>query len=205
MKEFCENTYCETRAVKEVSVSVRKPSDQVRSLCATCEEVFTWGVQHGRFVYQHNQLWLLAIADKGIVVYAHAYPNEKAAIEGLIEYLREYHQYQGAGDYQAIRLWLKQHDENLSVEIISQDGIGKRENQAESSLNQVNRHLEEHGFVVLGINQQDAHADCPYEAWAYNGPLDFQEAKPVTFGLGKNSHEALDALNTQLRKGTGHD
>ena len=62
MKEFCENTYCETRAVKEVSVSVKKPSDQVRSLCATCEEVYTWGVQHGRMITRCEKLWILAVA-----------------------------------------------------------------------------------------------------------------------------------------------
>ena len=48
MKEYCQNQFCENEAVKEVSVSVEKSSDQVRSLCATCEESYTWGVQHGK-------------------------------------------------------------------------------------------------------------------------------------------------------------
>ena len=52
MKEYCENQFCENEAVKEVPVSVEKPSDQVRSLCATCEESYTWGVQHGRMTSQ---------------------------------------------------------------------------------------------------------------------------------------------------------
>ena len=48
MKEFCENPLCENKAVKQVPVSVREGSDQRRSLCATCEEVYTWGVQQGQ-------------------------------------------------------------------------------------------------------------------------------------------------------------
>ena len=47
MEEHCQNPLCENKAAKEVPVSVEKPSDQTRSLCATCEEVYTWGVQHG--------------------------------------------------------------------------------------------------------------------------------------------------------------
>lgn len=48
MKEYCQNQFCENEAIKEVPVSVEKPSDQTRSLCAACEELYTWGVQHGR-------------------------------------------------------------------------------------------------------------------------------------------------------------
>lgn len=47
MREYCQNPFCENEAVKEVPVSVEKPSDQTRSLCAACEESYTWGVQHG--------------------------------------------------------------------------------------------------------------------------------------------------------------
>lgn len=47
MKEFCENQYCENPGAKEVHVSVSEAFDQVRTLCMTCEEVYTWGVQHG--------------------------------------------------------------------------------------------------------------------------------------------------------------
>lgn len=52
METYCQNQLCENTAVKEVPVSVRTPADQVRSLCATCEEAYTWGVQHGCMVYQ---------------------------------------------------------------------------------------------------------------------------------------------------------
>lgn len=48
MKQYCENSLCLNEAVKEVPVSVRKPDDQSRALCAACQEVYSWGVQHGR-------------------------------------------------------------------------------------------------------------------------------------------------------------
>lgn len=48
MKGYCQNQFCENKAVKEVPVSVEKPSDQTRSLCVACEELYTWGVQHGK-------------------------------------------------------------------------------------------------------------------------------------------------------------
>src|SRR3972149_918701 len=48
MEKFCQNPYCESPSFKEVPVSVKKPSDQVRALCGPCEEAYTWGVQHGR-------------------------------------------------------------------------------------------------------------------------------------------------------------
>jgi len=50
MKTFCENPLCQSQSVKEVPVSVETPADQIRALCAACEEVYTWGVQHGRMV-----------------------------------------------------------------------------------------------------------------------------------------------------------
>jgi len=47
MEEYCQNPLCENKAVKEVPVSVAESSDQVRSLCAACDEAFSWGLQHG--------------------------------------------------------------------------------------------------------------------------------------------------------------
>jgi len=52
METYCQNSLCENTAVKEVPVSVRTSADQVRALCATCEEAYTWGVQHGSMVYR---------------------------------------------------------------------------------------------------------------------------------------------------------
>jgi hypothetical protein len=48
MEKYCQNPLCENEAIKEVPVSLYTASDQVRALCTICEEVYTWGVQHGR-------------------------------------------------------------------------------------------------------------------------------------------------------------
>ena len=50
MNPFCDNALCENPGFKEVPVSVRQAGDKKRTLCAACEEVFSWGVQHGTFV-----------------------------------------------------------------------------------------------------------------------------------------------------------
>jgi hypothetical protein len=50
MEKYCQNPLCENQAVKQVPVSVREASDQQRSLCAACEEVYTWGVQQGQML-----------------------------------------------------------------------------------------------------------------------------------------------------------
>ncbi len=47
MKKYCENRPCQNEAVADVAVSIDKPSDQIRSLCATCQEAYGWGVRHG--------------------------------------------------------------------------------------------------------------------------------------------------------------
>ena len=54
------------------------------------------------------------------------------------------------------------------------------------------------GFVVLTRNAGND-PGSQYEAWAYEGPLDFEQAGPVRFGLGAEPHEAIDALNWQLQ------
>jgi hypothetical protein len=48
MKKYCQNPSCENEAMKEVSVSIRKPSDRKRTLCAACHKAYTWGVQYGQ-------------------------------------------------------------------------------------------------------------------------------------------------------------
>ncbi|MCC6681649.1 MAG: hypothetical protein IT445_12170 [Phycisphaeraceae bacterium] len=58
-------------------------------------------------------------------------------------------------------------------------------------------HLQHKGFVVLTHNQTND-PDSRIEAWAYEGPLDFNTATPLRFGLGADPTEALDALNHQL-------
>ena len=120
MKPFCENPNCESPGFKEVPVSVSKPSDQKRTLCATCEEAYTWGVQHGRITSQTKELWLVAIADRGVVAHVQAYTDAKTAIKALAAYLAEFNDYAGPAHIRAVRRWLRRHDENLSVEITCQ-------------------------------------------------------------------------------------
>ena len=58
--------------------------------------------------------------------------------------------------------------------------------------------LEDGSFMVVGKNREDPNPDVPFEAWAYNGPLDFDSAVPVTFGLGASVSEAIGALTIHL-------
>lgn len=59
-------------------------------------------------------------------------------------------------------------------------------------------HLD-HGFVVLTHNPENK-PDSKFEAWAYHGPLDFNEAASLCFGLGADPVAALDALNWHLQR-----
>jgi hypothetical protein len=120
MKPFCDNPNCESPGFKEVPVSVRKPSDQKRTLCATCQEAYTWGVQHGAMSGKVKEVWLVAVADRGIVAHVQAYADAKTAIAALAASLAEFNEYAGPADIRAIRRWLRRHDENLSVEITCQ-------------------------------------------------------------------------------------
>ena len=123
MKEYCENPLCEAPAFIEVAVSVTKPSDQMRTLCATCKEAYMWGEQHGRMHARQEGLWILAVADRGIVAHVRAYSDETAAQRGLAAYLRKYNGYKGSNNAQTVQEWLETHDENLSVEIVHQEQI----------------------------------------------------------------------------------
>ena len=120
MKKFCENPNCENAGFKEVPVSVRKPSDQKRTLCAACEECYSWGVQHGAMSSEVKEVWIVAVADRGVIVHVKAYADAKTAMTALASYLAEQDGYKGPANIRAIRLWLRRHDENLSVEITCQ-------------------------------------------------------------------------------------
>jgi len=199
MKDFCENLYCDDPAYKEVPVSVDKPSDQVRTLCASCQEVYTWGVQHGRITAQSGRLWILAVADKGLVDYAQAYPSEEEATKGLVGYLRQYHGYKGPANRKAVEDWLDRDDEGLSVEIVRQNGVGEQSGHGRDKpiLPHLSRFLEKESFIIVVRNDADPSRYGPFEAWAFEGPLDFGSAGAVTFGVGGDIHEALYALNAQ--------
>jgi hypothetical protein len=126
MKDFCENPCCENPGAKVVLVSVDKPSDQKRTLCVTCEEAYSWGIQHG-------------------TISAQGQPRPH-----------------------------------------------------------LDRFLKKGGFVILTRNEGDPSKQGPFEAWAYQGPLDLQAARPVTFGVGTSVFDALEALELQLQVNRQH-
>ena len=82
MKKYCENPLCQNLAVKEVAVSVDNPSDQKRSFCTVCEEVYAWGAQHGRMNAVLDRLENF-LRKGGFVVLAinHEDPNPQAPLE----------------------------------------------------------------------------------------------------------------------------
>lgn len=121
MKTYCENPLCENRSVKEVHVSVNKPADRTRAICATCEETYTWGVQHGKMTVQRVRLWVLAAADAGVISYVSVCKSKFEVEKSLLDYLRRYHDYRGKYDIKAAYKWLREHDEYLSVSIVQQD------------------------------------------------------------------------------------
>jgi hypothetical protein len=108
---------CENQSVKEVPVSVHKPEDQARALCAACEEAYSWGVQHGKVSAQERKVWVLAIADRGLIVHARACNSQKEAEKALAEYLRCYETYTGPDDISKVCDWLAEHNERLSADI----------------------------------------------------------------------------------------
>ena len=120
MKEFCENSLCENPGFKEVPVSVGKPSDQVRTVCAPCEEAYTWGVQHGSMRSRKASLWTVAVADRGVIEHVQTFLTRVLAQKGLAGYLRRYHDYQGSHKMPVLSAWLDQHDERISAQVMCQ-------------------------------------------------------------------------------------
>ncbi len=134
MEKYCQNPLCENEAVKEVPVSIRKPSDQKRSLCGACEEVYSWGVQQGKMSCYRSRLWVLAIADRGMVVHGQTYGSRRRAVEGLAEYLKSNENYAGPAEMPAISDWLAEHDERLSVELFRASMDARDSGQSDEGL-----------------------------------------------------------------------
>jgi len=119
MEMYCQNPLCENEASKEVPVSVDKACDQRRSLCVACEEVYTWGVQHGQMKHRPKKVWVLAVADRGMVVEGQAFRSQGQAVQGLANYLKVHEGYDGGADMAEIGEWLAEYDERLGAEIFS--------------------------------------------------------------------------------------
>jgi hypothetical protein len=117
MGKYCQNPFCENEASKKVPVSVDRSSDQRRSLCAVCEEAYSWGVQHGRMSSMRRKVWVLHVTDGGEVVHARVFRNRRKAVKDLAGYLRAQEGYSGPEDLPDISDWLAQHKEHLNVDL----------------------------------------------------------------------------------------
>jgi hypothetical protein len=193
MNKQCQNPLCKNYGKTEVSVSIDSYADQLRTLCACCEESYRYGVRHGKMFIEKLPLWIVAVADSGIVAYVQAYLDRMSAVKSLANYLRENHNYNGEPTMESVFQWLRTHDEHLGVEIICQDGLTSKPPREH-----IGRFIRDGGFIVVGRNTEDPNPEFPFEAWAYSGPLDLQSAQAITFGFGADCDEALEALNVQL-------
>jgi len=117
MERYCENPLCENEAVKVVPVSVDKPSDQKRALCAACEEAYSCGVQHGRMSSKNQRLWVLAVTSAGTTVHARIVGKRRKAVKAVVDYLRIHEGYSGPENMPAVSRWLAEQDEHLGVDI----------------------------------------------------------------------------------------
>ena len=117
MEKYCQNPLCENEATKIVPVSVDRPSDQTRALCAACEEVYTWGVQHGQIMSTPKKAWVLHVTDRDSVVHAGVFRNKRKAMKDLARYLRAQEDYHGPEDLPSICDWMAEHNERLGADI----------------------------------------------------------------------------------------
>jgi hypothetical protein len=117
MERYCQNPYCENEATKTIPVSVDRPSDQKRALCAVCEEVYTWGIQHGQITSMPKKVWVLHVTDACTAVHTGAFRNRRRAVRDLAQYLKGREGYCGPVDLPAICAWLAEHNERLGVDI----------------------------------------------------------------------------------------
>ena len=117
MERYCQNPLCENEATKTVPVSVDKPADQKRALCVACEEVYTWGVQHGCFTSRPKKVWVLHVSDAGTTVHAGVFRNKRSAVRDLAVYLQTQEGYSGPEDLPSICDWLAERKEHLGVDI----------------------------------------------------------------------------------------
>jgi hypothetical protein len=117
MEKHCQNDLCENEAVEPVPISVHKPCDQKRALCAACKQAYDWGLQHGQMTARPPRVWVLAVTDMGLVAHSGAFRTRPKAIQDLAQYLRTYEGYRGPAAMPDISDWLAQQAEQLGVDI----------------------------------------------------------------------------------------
>jgi len=114
MERYCQNPLCENEATKIVPVSVDRPFDQKRALCAVCEETYSWGVQHGQITSLPKRVWVLHVTERDSVVRAGIFRNKRKAVKDLAQYLRAHEDYHGPEDLSSICDWMAEHNEHLA-------------------------------------------------------------------------------------------
>jgi hypothetical protein len=66
---------------------------------------------------KRKRIWVLAVADRGIIVHGGAFSNKRRAVQARVEYLRVNEDYSGPSDMPSVSDWLAEHDERLGVDI----------------------------------------------------------------------------------------
>ncbi len=117
MERYCQNPLCENEAIKVVPVSVDRPSDQMRALCAVCEEVYTWGVQQGRITSMPKKVWVLQVNDAGTTVHAGVFRTKRSAVRNLAAYVQTQEGYCGSRELHSICDWMAERNEHLGADI----------------------------------------------------------------------------------------
>jgi hypothetical protein len=117
MTEHCQNDLCKNEALWQVPISIHRPCDQKRALCAACKQAYDWGVQHGRTTAPPKRVWVLAVTEMGLVIYNGAFRTRPKAVQGLAQYLQAYQGYRGPAEMPGISDWLAQQAQDLGVDI----------------------------------------------------------------------------------------
>jgi len=70
--------------------------------------------------HRKRLLWIVAVADKGIVAFVRACGDEQSAVKGLARHLRKYNGYKGPNHWNNLKTWLEEHNDYLDIRIVRQ-------------------------------------------------------------------------------------
>ena len=105
-----------------------------------------------------QRVFILVIADRGIVSHAKVFLAKAEAENALIAYLRDYEAYKGPNDITAVWRWLGEHDERLSVEIVEQSDFHAQV-KAQEALRRI------HDALYLDLNEHGPFYN-PDKSWS---------------------------------------
>jgi len=145
-------------------------------------EEFTVKVLAPQRIEQVNPLIVKVDVESGLVCNVHMPPGIQLVVRDYDTDGTDEAQLHHDGDGQP---YVKSTWEGEHTEIVS------------DSFEKLCAHLHGEAFVVLTRNAANE-PDSRFEAWAYEGPLDFEKAGSVRFGLGADPTAALAALDDQL-------